>query len=404
MSSISLTSAREEARPAALVKVDRRWLALDLLRFLAVVLMVQGHVFTALIEDAVRSLAWYRWHNYIHGYTAPLFMFSAGLAFGVTTLRAWEKQSVWGPPARKRVFRYLIIVGIGYALQLPSSSLRPVIRGLPDDALARVLRVDALQVIGVTLLLCQLLTLLVRGRRTFVALCAALGSAVVLLGPAFWRVPFHEHMHVGWAAYLTNQTGSMFPLVPWGGFIFAGIVTAHLVGDVSRTERRARLAPWLALAGGGLALLAFGLDHSGFAPFGEHNFWKTSPWFFLWRLGCILPILGAFCVFEGWRTRRGPRVDGSAMHTVRVMGQESLIIYVGHLVLLYGFLLPWSMYATWKRSLSLGEATGAFLGLFVLMVVLAHLWHHLKMDRPRQFDLVRWALGIGAAFMLLARG
>jgi uncharacterized membrane protein len=404
MSSISLTSARDEARPAALVKVDRRWLALDLLRFLAVLLMVQGHTFTALIEDAVRSLGWYRWHNYIHGYTAPLFMYSAGLAFGVTTLRGWDKQSVWGPVARKRVFRYLIIVGIGYALQLPSSSLRPVLRGMADERLARVLAVNALQVIGVTLLLCQLLALVVRRRQAFVALCGTMGTAVVLLGPLFWRTPFQDHMHVGLAAYLTNQTGSLFPIVPWGGFIFAGIITAHLVGDVSRAERRAALGPWLALAGGALVLLAYGMDHSGLDPFGEHNFWKTSPWFFLWRLGCILPILGAFCVFEGWRTRRGPRADGPVMNTVRVMGQESLIIYVGHLVLIYGFMLPWSMYRSWKHALDLGQAIGAFLGLFVLMVVLAHVWHHLKMHKPSQFDMVRWALGIGAAFMLLARG
>jgi uncharacterized membrane protein len=86
MRALPLTTARDEARPAAVAAVDRRWLALDLLRFLAVLLMVQGHTFTALIEDAVRALGWYRWHSYVHGYTAPLFMFSAGLAFGVTTL------------------------------------------------------------------------------------------------------------------------------------------------------------------------------------------------------------------------------------------------------------------------------------------------------------------------------
>jgi uncharacterized membrane protein len=404
MRALPLTTARDEARPAAVAAVDRRWLALDLLRFLAVLLMVQGHTFTALIEDAVRALGWYRWHSYVHGYTAPLFMFSAGLAFGVTTLRGWDKQSTWSIPARKRVFRYLIIVAIGYALQLPGSSLRPILRGLADERLARVLAVNALQVIGVTLLLCQLLALVARSRRVFVGLCGGLGVTAVLLGPFLSRSSIHETLPMGIAAYFTHQTGSLFPMVPWGGFIFAGIVTAHLVGDVTRPERRVAIAPYLALAGGALVALAYGLDHSGFAPFGEHNFWKTSPYFFLWRVGCILPVLAAFCVFEGWRARRGPRADGPVMRTVRVMGQESLIVYVGHLVLIYGFMLPWSMYRAWKHALTLDQAIFAFLALFVLMVVLARVWHHLKNDRPAHFYFLRWGMGVGAMLMLFARG
>ncbi|MFW6051113.1 MAG: heparan-alpha-glucosaminide N-acetyltransferase domain-containing protein [Myxococcota bacterium] len=407
MSAISLSSARDTARPVALAATDRRWLALDLLRFLAVLLMVQGHTFTALIEDAVRELGWYRWHSYIHGYTAPLFMYSAGLAFGVTTLKGWAKQSEWGPAARKRVFRYLLIVAIGYALQLPSSSLLPLFRGMADERWGRMLAVNALQVIGMTLLLCQLLVLTLRNRSAFVALSALGGTAVVLLGPYFWRWPVQDYLPVGVAAYFTNQTGSLFPIVPWAGFIFAGIVTAALVGDVTRPEHRARVAPRLALAGGAIATAAVLLDRSGLsAAFGEHNFWKTSPLFFLWRLGCILPVLGLFGVLEQWYARWSAKRggDGPVMATVRVMGQESLVVYVGHLVLLYGFMLPWSMNARWSHALALGNAVLAFSALFVVMIVLARVWHHVKTRRPTQFDLLRWGLGLGTLFMLLTRG
>lgn len=405
MSAISLSSVREAVRPAVVASTDRRWLALDLLRFLAVLLMVQGHTFTALIEDAIRPLDWYGWHRYIHGYTAPLFMYSAGLAFGVTTLRGWSKQSEWGPAARKRVFRYLLIVAIGYALQLPSSSLLPLFRSLPPETWSRVLAVNALQVIGMTLLGCQLVVLAVRDKRSFITFSAVAGVTVVSLGPLFWRTPLEDYLPMGLAAYFTDRTGSLFPIVPWSGFIFAGIVTASLVGDVTRPDRRSQVIPWLALAGGALATAAVALDHSGFQPFGEHNFWKTSPWFFLWRMGCILPVLAAFGLLEQWHARwRTGKADGPVLGTVRVMGQESLIIYVGHLVLLYGFMLPWSMDEKWSHSLELAHAIAAFGGLFALMIVLARVWNYLKTQRPAQFDLLRWTLGLGTLAMLLLRG
>ena len=52
-----------------------RWLALDLLRFCAVFLMVQGHTFSSLLDPSVRAERWYQHHNFVHGYTAPMFLF-----------------------------------------------------------------------------------------------------------------------------------------------------------------------------------------------------------------------------------------------------------------------------------------------------------------------------------------
>ena len=63
-----------------------RWRALDLLRLVAVVLMVQGHVFTALLDRGLRHGPWYIRHSYVHGLTAPIFFFASGLAFGVAAL------------------------------------------------------------------------------------------------------------------------------------------------------------------------------------------------------------------------------------------------------------------------------------------------------------------------------
>lgn len=408
MSAISLSSTsrtRESVRSEAVGTTQKRWLALDLLRFLAVAMMVQGHTFTALLDDGLRHSTWFRYHDYIHGYTAPLFMFSAGLAFGVTTLRAWAKQSHWGRATRKRIFRYILIIAIGYALQLPGGSLQPLLHGGSDGMWQRLWAVNALQVIGVTLLGCQLLALAVRRRGTFVAISAAVGTFVVVAAPYVWDMPVAQHLPSFFAAYFNDQTGSLFPALPWSGFIFAGIVTAWLVGDVSEAERRVKLAPTLALAGGAIATAAVLLDQSGFHLVADHDFWQTCPYFFLWRIGGILPVLGAFGVFEQWHARARAGVpDGPLLHTARVMGQESLVVYVGHLVLIYGFMLPWGMTSSWSHSLTLGPAIVAVTVLFALMIVLARYWHHVKMERPSRFDTMRYTLGFATVAMLFIRG
>ena len=72
-------SAEEPSRPSwrELSRVRGRFRALDCMRFVAVTLMVQGHTFTALLEESVRGTTLYRQHAYVHGFTAPLFFFSS---------------------------------------------------------------------------------------------------------------------------------------------------------------------------------------------------------------------------------------------------------------------------------------------------------------------------------------
>ena len=138
-----------------------RWLALDLLRFCAVFLMVQGHVFSSLLSAEVRSERWYSHHNFVHGYTAPMFLFAAGLAFGYTTFRAWDAQTRVGPAFWKRMRRYAMLIGIGYALHLPSTSLAALME-LSPERLRSWLAIDVLQHIGVSLMCCQVLLLFAR--------------------------------------------------------------------------------------------------------------------------------------------------------------------------------------------------------------------------------------------------
>ena len=82
--------------------------------------MVQGHAFYLTLASADRSAFWYR-VAFLHTRLYRTgFMFEPVLAFGFTTLSdRIDQHARWTPRLRHRLYRYLSLIVIGYALQLP---------------------------------------------------------------------------------------------------------------------------------------------------------------------------------------------------------------------------------------------------------------------------------------------
>ena len=414
---VAADRAPAKAAAPATTKVSR-WLALDLFRFLAVVLMVQGHVFYEVLSDTVRNQDWYGWHKYVHGFTAPIFLFSSGLAFGITTLGRWQEHNTLGKPVAKRFERYAILIGLGYLIHLPVVKLSWVM-GLSDARLSALTRVDALQHIGLVLAICEALVVGIRFKRPYLAAVVALLIVGVFSAPWVWNLDV-SGLPIPVAAWVNDHTTSIFPVVPWCGFILAGILAASFV-----ERRRGKRHPDLRelafpMAGIGLVLLAVGIGfrESAFDPFPDHNFWKTSPWFFLIRAGWIFVVLAILCAIDVaiFRARRrrakklGESVDvvqlnrgGKVLRFIQVVGQQTLVIYVAHLFLIYGvgFLPGVKRWA--HRDLDLWGSLGVVMGFFVLMGVLAWVWNWMKKNHLRTFDRVRYAVTLLIIVLFLFR-
>ena len=349
-----------------------RFDALDTLRFLAVLVMVQGHAFYLTLTEAAHHESWYGWHNYLHGYTAPAFLFGAGLAFGYTTLTdRMANHATWGPTLRKRLYRYLSLFAIGYAIQLPPLAVST--QHWTAETIRTFMRVEALQHIGAVLILMQLLVIWLRRPWPVAWSALALGAAVVLAGPAVSRVPVDAWGSPAVAAYMSLDAGSTFPLLPWSGFVLVGVFVGAAVYRL-----RARLAP-LTLAwsfvGAGLVLVAvsLGLDRQLPDIFGPHFYWKVSPYFFLRRLGWVIVMLGAFAVVDAYLPVRVGKAS-KARQWVRLISQHSLVAYVGHLVLLYGSPISPGLRVVVTGKLGLVGSSLVVLGLFVLLALLLMLW------------------------------
>jgi uncharacterized membrane protein len=368
----------------------QRWGALDLFRFTAVVLMVQGHTFNVLVEEGVRAVKWYRWHNYVHGYTAPMFMMASGLAFGITTFRAWEAHTKPSKAVAKRIERYLLIIGIGYFLHLPHFSLR-ALRDATAAQFDAFIKVDALHVIGASLLVAELFLLLVRRRGAYVAVLGAVGLATILLAPAVASVPAETMMPRALAAYLNHRTGSIFPIFPWTGYICAGIVCAYFIQRWIDRGELAQLSPRLA-AWTATLLLAATLLY-GVTPWGRgyDDFWRTSPLLVGFRIGLVLLFLAVLSAGEQWASARA-HGRGPVRWLLDVMGMETLVVYVVHLLVLYGMPGFEGLHRLVGRVLPVSGALVVFAILFATMALVAVSWHLLKKRRPRELFVARMAL------------
>lgn len=386
-------------------KTPSRWLALDLLRFVAVFLMVQGHTFTELLSEGVQHERWYRHHQFVHGYTAPMFLFASGLAFGYTTFRGWSRATQPGDALYKRLRRYAWLLGIGYLMHVPTLALGGLVSA-GDGPLHQLLQVDVLQHIGVSLCLLQLLALVAKRERVFVGIVGALFLAVVLLAPIVWAFPAERELPLALAGYVNGGSGSYFPLVPWAGFTYAGVLVAYVARTAERPSQK--LAPWL-LA---VTILSLGvpvaLNRMGVAPYGPHDFWRTDPYFFFFRLGNVTAVLTVLAYLELAAVKLGMVLSGKgriarALRWVRVVGEESLVVYVAHLVALHGWVIRPGMAHTMGHQLSLVQCSIVALALFASMVLVARGWSDMKKSRLRFQAVQLSAAGAMAYLMLIAR-
>lgn len=327
-------------RPARLVFVDG-------LRLLAAFQMVQGHTLDALLAEELRHGAWFRAWTFARGLTSVAFLFTAGLAFALATATA----SGLAAGRARRLARAGKLITLGYLMHAPLGVL------FGDDwgaALRQALAVDVLQCIGVCLLVLELAALLVRGRvgRALVGVCV--GTLCFALGP--WsegiavRGPWLPALH-----YASAQAGSLFPLLPWAGYLFFGLAVGQVVAP-----REPEAGIVLDACGRvlGLRLLGLGLAACALAwllfTFAPASLARVSPAYATLKLGLVLGVAAALATW----------LEGKELPPLlRRLSSETLFLYVSHVLVLYAGHLGLAVWLGRSQSLP-----GALVWTLLLLV------------------------------------
>ncbi len=349
----------------------------DLLRGLAVIVMIQTHVFNATLLPDILKTGLFEVIRFVDGLVAPSFLFASGLAYAITTRRKMSDYLAFGTPLFKQLGRLLLILLIGYILHIPRFNYTHLMYEAGAEAWERFWQVDILHCIAVSLLFMQVLLLLLRSEKRLYRAVLGVAIGVVFATPPMWSVNWWNLLPVPIASYLNGMYYSLFPLFPWSAFLFAGALTGHYYiearsGSVPGKEKAVmRRAAW---AGAAMIVLSFPLHPLAEAVYPVYDYWHLSPSFVLLRLGLVLLICSGLFLYE---QRKGI----SASSVVTLFGRESLIVYVTHLTILYGDFTGGSLAARFGGSFGYGEAVLATLALAGLMVLLALAWGRIKRGR-----------------------
>ena len=342
--------------------------------------MMQGHVFDALVSPVSRADPLYLLQATLHGSTAPGFLFASGFVAGLPRAPLSLTASL------RRAKRLLFVLGVGYAIHLPYLSVWKTALSATPAEKAALFACDALQVIAVTQL--AVLGLQWTSGRRWAPVAATLAAIVLVAGPGVWASGVARRLPTPLGAYLDMSVApSQFPIFPFASFVLAGTVAGAALGRQDPTTRRRRGLV------GGFGLIAVGLLLS--APLrGVVDFWGVSPAYALIRIGALLLILlGVEALAR--RTQ--------AVRPLALLGHETLLVYVLHLLMLYGGVVGASPLARHFGTLGFAPAAGVLLLMLPVVFAAAWAWHRFKARAPHAASLVLLFLGVAFVYEFLTR-
>jgi uncharacterized membrane protein len=303
-----------------------RLLYLDWLRGIAVIAMVHAHTLDAWTREADRHSQTYYSLQWAGGVASALFLFLAGVATAMSAAsKARQADSIaeGARAARRRGFEIFVLAFV-FRLQAELLGFGP---------LRTLLKVDMLNIMGLSMIVAALVWQMPRGRASRVATFAALTAATTFLTPLVrataWLAPLPDPLE----AYLRPAGSySAFPFFPWAGYLFAGVMVGDLVDALRVTGRKP--APWqlafaIAAAAGGIAAY-----YASFQPalFRTASFWHDSPTIFFLRLASVVLLVPVAWVIE--------LVSGTTalFRALVTYGRSSLFVYWIHVEMVYGMI------------------------------------------------------------------
>ncbi len=355
---------------------------IDWLRGLACVLMFQTHCYDAWLGGAARDSKTYTWSQLGGTFPAPLFLFLAGISSAIVFDKLRQKNFSGNQIAKKLITRGAEIFALGLLFRIQEYAI-----ALGWAPWSDLFRVDILNTIGVSLMMLGGMCWIVlavreklnRGRSRpekiagLVLTAVVVAAAISALTPLLWTtwrprfLPWELETYVDGFHNLGQPLSGLFPIFPWAAFAFAGLALGFLLTN-SRAKKMGAYA-FVSIATGGVLLILFSrfLDSLGVKIYPVYDYWRTSPSFFILRIGMLLLMTTAAYLWCRWGLGEwgfSPMIQ---------LGKTSLLVYWVHIELVYGkfAILP-------KRSQGIAGASEGLIFIFLAMLALSLLRTNLR--------------------------
>ncbi|MEM6730941.1 MAG: heparan-alpha-glucosaminide N-acetyltransferase domain-containing protein [Myxococcota bacterium] len=372
------TRVHDAADPSAQLPPERapkskpRAYFVDILRLIASFQMVNGHTLDAVLVDSARGGEYWGDYIWFRGMVSVSFMFVAGFAFHLATLARFEKHRASRPEIHRRFRRGVDLIIIGYLLRVPYDYLHRWSE-VPSELIDVLLRCNVLQCIGISLLILETLTVLAKRPRQVAVAASAICAGLVIVAPAADALVPEGPWHI-LLAYVSHQSGSLFPVIPWATFMLSGCAIGFFaMPQGSSTPWRVSFLRLMAVFAG-LWALGQVMDLSPVSFVTAETHVNSRPSFIVERLGAITFAIAILCLVS-FPIRRFPKV-------LRTLSGETLFLYVFHLVVIFS--LPFGVSRTIGRTLSFPEALGVSAVMLVLTATAGLGWNRFKRWRTER--------------------
>jgi uncharacterized membrane protein len=362
------------APPAAKSPSDR--LAyIDWLRGLACLLMFQAHCYNSWLSVDAKTSSWYGWSQLLATIPAPLFLFLAGVSMALVTQKLRDRGATRNAIAVTTLRRGAEIYGLGLLFRLQEFVL-----GYPRAPWTDLLRVDVLNIIGLSMILmggfCWIVSTKLNHDHDESALGLKMAGAVLtaaaiaLVTPLLWTLyrpawlPWPIESYIDGVHIYNTPQPWLFPLLPWSAFGFVGLATGFVL--LSELARHNEQNLFFALAAAGTVSCAASVLFDALPlrlyPAAIYDYWHTSPNFFLMRCGILLCLMFLAYAWCRWGLAQ------KGFSPLAQLGNTSLLVYWVHIEFVYGrfSILPKGRCGILRATVGLGVIFLAMLALSLL--------------------------------------
>ena len=303
---------------------------LDWTRGLAVVIMLQGHVFHSFVRQDLRNDGPFTLSQFLGGIGPAVFLVLTGITLAFL-MDGRERQGIAPMGRWKAALRragYLFSLAFLFRLQL-------WVFAFPGSPWTDLFKVDILNCMGFAIALMSVMAIFTTAER--VRLCAGLGVAIAVLSPLVSSVDW-SWMPSRISAYFVPSY-QYFGFFPWAAFIAFGMSIGSVLRLI-KAEHMGRVMQWGTL--GGLVLILGGQYFSNlpYSLYPKSEFWLNSPGLIIIKLGVVMVIIAFAFLWTEYALV-------GAWSWIRQLGTTSLLVYWVHIELVYG---RW--FGVWHESLS----------------------------------------------------
>jgi hypothetical protein len=191
----------------------------------------------------------------------------------------------------------------------------------------------------------------------------------------FENIEWSDYLPLPIAGYLYRGSGSNFPLFPWAGYVISGGVLGSYLANNPLVFKSIRFSRNILISGIVLFVISLISDYFETRIDGKSYLWTTSPNLTILRLGIVVFITG----IVSWISVKVDYIP----RIIILIGRNTLLIYIVHLVILYGSAWNPGIILLFNKSFGVWKTVGSALLMLTLMISLVLLLSKLKIKNKQ---------------------